>query len=312
MRAHCLAAALTLLGAWGCGELEPQVSFPYDPQLSGRLGKDNPAWPSACDRPPAERVGLPVALQLEPTQLPVDHALIQDLVRTVEDLRQPFARLFQRHVCAVVLMHAAPMTGTLQQLDGSGTRGLILLNVDNLTPPDGDWLALKESTVFAPVPGRVLRGTMARPDEQPRRVLLEFLLVHELTHLLEQIYADDPLIEAFKDQSWPRQDALVNTPLVHYPSRKGRAPLPDELLEPYYDLIASGPFASPAAVSNGREDFADSVATFMHTMLRGRPWQLDLYRDGQRVRQLRSCWEEARCAEKRRLIERLLQQWSQQ
>lgn len=312
MRDHCRAAALTLLCAWGCSEPEPQVSFPYDPELLGRLGKDHPAWPSACDRPPAERVGLPVALQLEQTRLPVDRTLHQDLVRTVEGLRQPFAQLFQRHVCAVVLMHAAPMTGTLQQLDGSRTRGLILLNVDNLTPPDGDWIALKEATVFAPVPGRVLRGTMARPDEQPRQVLLEFLLVHELTHLLEQIYADDPLIEAFKNLSWPRQDALVNTPLLHYPSRKGKPPLPDELLEPYYDLIASGPFASPAAISNDREDFADSVATFMHTMLRGRPWQLDVYRDGRRVRQLRTCWEEARCTEKRRLIERLLQQWSRE
>lgn len=306
-----LAAALLGLSAGGCSQVEPQVSFPYDPQLSRRLTSDSSEWTAACERPPAARVGLPAALRREPQQRAVDPALVADLERAVRELHEPFARLFQRHVCAVVLMHAAPMTGTLARVEVTPARGIILLNVDNLTPPNRDWLALKESSVFAPAAGRVLRGKMAWPYESPRLVLLEFLIVHELAHVIESLSPDDPLIASFASVSWPRKDALADTPLVHYPGRLGREPLPDQLLEPYYDLIASSSFTSPAAIANRREDFADSVSTFMHTMQRGRPYQLDVYRHGRHTRQLRTCWEEARCAEKRRMLEELLHQWRQ-
>lgn len=305
-----MAAGLLGLCAGGCSAPEPQLSFAYGPQLTRGLAASSAEWPAACERPPSERVGLPPALRREPQQRPVDAALVADLVHAVGQLREPFARLFQRHVCAVVLMHGAPMTGTLALVEGVADRGIILLNVDNLTPPNGDWLALKEATVFAPAPGRVLRGTMAWPDESPRRALLDFLLVHELAHVVENLHPDDPLISAFSRLSWPRRDGLALTPLVHYPGRLGKAPLPDELLEPYYDLIASSAFPSPAAIANAREDFADSVSTFMHTMQRGRPYRLDVYRNGRHSRQLNTCWEEARCAEKRRLLEALLQRWA--
>lgn len=312
MRVGWLAAALVGLCAGGCSEAEPQqLSFPYGPELPRRLAGGSPEWSAACERRPAERVGLPPALRREPQQRAVDPALVTDLVRAIEELREPFARLFRRHVCAVVLMHDAPMTGTLALVDGAPNRGIILLNVDNLTPPDGDWLALKESTVFASSPGRVLRGTMAWPGESPRPALLDFLLVHELAHVVENLHPEAPLITAFSRLSWPRRDALALTPLVHYPARLGKEPLPDQLLEPYYDLIASSAFPSPAAIANGKEDFADSVSTFMHTMQRGRPYQLDVYRHGRHTRRLRTCWEEARCAEKRRVLEDLLQEWSQ-
>jgi hypothetical protein len=310
VRAHFLAA-LTWLGCWGCGEPELQVSFPYRDDLPDRLIDGNAAWSSACERPAAERIGLPVALRPEPPHRPVDHGLIAELTQTIAELQEPYARLFQRHTCAVVLMHGSPMTGTLRVLDAARGQGIILLNVDNLSPPGGDWLAFKEASAFATVPDRVFRGTMARPEEHRRRILLEFLLVHELAHLVDNLFPDDPLIQSFNRVSWPRRDGLVKTPLVHYPSRLAKAPLPDALLEPYYDLIGASAFPSPAAIANSREDFAESVSTFMHTMQRGRPWQIDVYRGGRHIRQLRTCWEEARCAEKRRLLEALLAQWRQ-
>jgi hypothetical protein len=103
---------------------------------------------------------------------------------------------------------------------------------------------------------------------------------------------------------------LANTPLIHYPSRKHLTPLPDARVEAYYDLIATGPFASPATVSNEKEDFAESLSTFMHTIIRGRPWELEVHRDGKLVRQLHTCWTEPRCSRKREIIETLLQRWS--
>jgi hypothetical protein len=127
---------------------------------------------------------------------------------------------------------------------------------------------------------------------------------------VDAAFPEHLLINDFRSISWPRRDALAETPLIHYPARKHLTPLPDARVEAYYDLIAAGAFASPATVSNEKEDFAESLSTFTHTMIRGRPWELEVHRDGKLVRTLHTCWAEPRCSRKRAIIELLLERWS--
>ncbi len=42
-----------------------------------------------------------------------------------------------------------------------------------------------------------------------RRVLMEFLLVHELGHVFDAAFPERLLIDDFKSISWPRRDALA-------------------------------------------------------------------------------------------------------
>jgi hypothetical protein len=293
----------------GCADVEPLVSVAYDPELTHRLAARDALWPAACERPASRRIGVPGRLQKEPTPRPESRELALDLARAVQGLPRPFGKLFEAHVCALVLIHDAPFTGTLTLLEGDRARGIIVLNADNLQLPPNEWLSFKESSAFEPAPERAIRGLMAEPRENVRSVLLEFLVVHELAHILDAALPKDGLIQSFKSLSWPRSDALARTPFLHYPQRISAQPLPDELLEPYYRLIAQGAFASPATVSNDKEDFADSLATFTHTVLRGRPWRLEVLRNGQRVLELETCWAEPRCREKRGLLEALLRRW---
>lgn len=309
MRAPWFVASAALLAS-ACQEPEPVLSLGYEGSLSKRLVASSAAWPKACARDPEDRIGLPAPAPDGTQARPVPRDLVSDLREVVEGLPRPFARLFRRHVCAVILMHDAPMTGTLMPLDDERTRSIILLDVDKLMLPPNEWLAFKESTAFESVPGRVIRGKMADEGDNTRRVLMEFLLVHELGHVVDTAFPDHLLLEEFRSISWPRGDALARTPLIHYPERKHVPPLPDRQLEPYYDLIAAGAFASPATVSNEQEDFAESLATFTHTMLRGRPWELEVHRGGALARKLQSCWHEPRCSKKRHIIESLLERWS--
>ena len=53
-------------------------------------------------------------------------------------------------------------------------------------------------------------------------------------------------------------------------------------------------------------DFAEAFATYVHTVLMKKPYAIELYRAGELVRTNRACWDEARCAEKRAILERLL------
>lgn len=303
-------ASAALLVASACQESEPVLSLGYESSLSKRLVASSAAWPKACARDPEDRIGLAAPVPDGTQARPVPRELVSDLRAVVEGLPRPFARLFERHVCAVILMHDAPMTGTLMPLADERTQSIILLDVDKVMLSPNEWLAFKESSAFESVPGRVISGKMADGGDSTRRVLLEFLLVHELGHVVDTAFPDHLLLDDFRSISWPRADALARTPLIHYPQRKHVLPLPDRHLEPYYDLIAAGAFASPATVSNAQEDFAESLATFMHTIMRGRPWELEVHRDGALVRKLQSCWNEPRCSRKRQLIELLLERWS--
>lgn len=305
---------LALLGV-GCRSVDPELSLPYALGLTKEVVKSDDAWREACKLPPGERIGLPAPVELAAKQgrevRPVAPELVLELRRVIEGLPTPIARLFDRHVCGVVLVHGSPMSGTLAMLAQDPARGIIVLDVDKLLLRPNEWMTFKESSPFLLEPDQRIVGKLAEPADDVRSVLLEFLLVHELGHVIDSAEQESPLVASFKRIGWPRTDALAEQPLIHYPARKRTSPLPAQHVEPYFDLIAGGPYASPAAVSGDHEDFADSLATFVHTVLRGRPWQIELYQDGQLRRRLTSCWTEPRCKDKRALLEGLLERWLQ-
>ena len=60
-------------------------------------------------------------------------------------------------------------------------------------------------------------------------------------------------------------------------------------------------------VTANLDDFADAFASYVHTVLMGRPLEIRIFQDEQLVKTYLSCWAETRCAEKRKVIEQLLQ-----
>lgn len=308
-----LVAVVALFIANDVGATVPVSSLLYSPYLRLELVKDYRPWATTCALPPAERLGVPEPLrsEVQEAQLarPVAADLVRDLREVIQGLPPPLARVFARHVCSVVLVHESPSSGTLAMLRNDGERGIIVLDVDKLKLSPNDWITFKESTPYALGPEQRIAGTLAEPAENVRTTLLEFLLVHELAHVVDSVGRDETLIASFKHVGWPRTDELIWARLVHYPERLERAPLSGHLVVPYFDLIATGPYTSPAAVTRDDEDFGDSVATFVHTVVRGRPWQLDLYRDGVLERRLTACWMEPRCYRKRLLLEMMLERW---
>jgi hypothetical protein len=44
----------------------------------------------------------------------------------------------------------------------------------------------------------------------------------------------------------------------------------------------------------------------VHVVLMKRPWQIAISKDGQVVKTFNACWEEPRCAAKRKLLEEIV------
>jgi len=75
---------------------------------------------------------------------------------------------------------------------------------------------------------------------------------------------------------------------------------------PVYRDLAATNFPTLYAATNPSEDFADSFVSYVHTVLLKRPWEITIRYDGKVALTYGSCWEEARCAAKRRILEDLL------
>jgi hypothetical protein len=81
---------------------------------------------------------------------------------------------------------------------------------------------------------------------------------------------------------------------------------PGDAVPAYYEWLAHSPFVTLYAASNPYDDFADSLATYVHTELLGRPFALRVYKDDRLVHRVGSCWKKPRCQAKRRLLEEFL------
>lgn len=205
---------------------------------------------------------------------------------------------------------------------GKADKAFVVLDAGVLKRAANAWISWKESSPFTPSARVRVEGTIARPEDDDRRHALEFVLIHELAHVLG-FYSDvHPLWTAaaaeveltkfpFAAQSWVNSGERYLLkgqkppgPIIYYRDGLGK-PSAVEAAR-YYDWLAASPFTTLYAATNMYDDFADSVATYVHTEVYGQPFELRVVEDGKVIRRLGSCWREPRCARKRRLVEEAL------
>ena len=73
-----------------------------------------------------------------------------------------------------------------------------------------------------------------------------------------------------------------------------------------YGSLEKTNFPTLYAATTPGDDFAESFVSYVHTALMKRPWEITIRKDGEVVKSYRTCWEEPRCAAKRRILEDLL------
>lgn len=285
------------------------------PELCDFLAIDNhvsgfPSIPSPADADPILKADIEAVLANLPTALSV--------------------RLEPKLIGVYTLkgLGSSAYTEFVRDERGSAVASFIAVDVEAMRRTGNEWLTWKESSVFVPDPHWKIAGTLAAPGADSRRGALDFLLTHELAHAVALNLDFHPQANLragavplsdydFASVGW-RVDAnggdhyarkfdetmRVPGPIIYYiPSTK--RPSIAAAAE-YYDWLKASDFVTLYAATNPFDDFADSLASFVHTEIEHLPFSLTLEHDGRIERVVEACWKEARCAAKRQILEDFL------
>ncbi|MBL8516555.1 MAG: hypothetical protein JNM76_06265 [Betaproteobacteria bacterium] len=200
-----------------------------------------------------------------------------------------------------------------------------------------EWASWKENTPFRDDPRWRIEAVIAGPegkgtgigrgrDQENSRVnAIQYILLHELGHALATqggIHSrwDRPNGQELKsgaypfhDLSWTWDEKLGHVSLFDaaFPERRKvryyfGANLEGRRMIDAYRWIESTNFPTLYAATNPGDDFAESFVTYVHTVLMKRPWEVRVTEEGEIRFKLKSCWDQPRCAQKRKLLEDIL------
>ena len=259
--------------------------------------------------------------------LPED--FLEDVRKAMDELPAPVKRALGKDFAGLYFVEDLGGTGyTDYVFDGPRIAGAFtVLDAAILRKwRANEWATWKENTPFSPQTGFALEARIAAPGEDVRRNAIQYILLHELGHVMSADGKVHPPWStrpasvaagsepAFFLLSW-RIDRVKNRyeslfdgvfpkreQVVYYLTPRLRA---NEAAEVYRQLEATN-FPTLYAATKPGDDFAEAFANYVHVVLLKKPYEIEILENGRTVRRYGSCWEEARCAAKRRVLETLL------
>lgn len=211
--------------------------------------------------------------------------------------------------------------------DGTRPAGaFVVLDAALVSRSANHWATWKESTPFADDPEYGIEARIATDTDDTRKSAIQYILLHELGHVLSITAGvhpawtkkprDVPPSEEFPyfrlswriDRERNRYESIfdgafdLRDKVVYYrrPGLRAR-----DMARAYEQLEATN-FPTLYAATDPADDFAEAFANYVHVVMMGKPFEVQLVKGGRTIKTYRACWDEKRCAEKRRFLERLL------
>lgn len=306
--------------------------------------KQLPYWTPAFEKPVERRMGSAPAelvqyLNLDnivqgfpnrPRAAEIPEDFLKDVNDAMAELPPRVKQLVDRKLAGIYFVRDLGGTGYSDYIHGSqGTpvAGFTVLDMDALAQQTANaWATWKESSPFKADARYRLEAGIEPQGQDDRKHAIQYILLHELGHILsigENFHPrwDRPpgagaSLDAypFTRFSWVITNAgkgYASRFEKEFPLRKNvryyfGARLVGEQMVKVYDQLERTNFPTLYAATKPGDDFAESFASYAHTVLLKRPLEIRLYRDGKLVKTYKSCWEEKRCAPKRKLLEDFL------
>ena len=338
-----------LLGAIALLSCASGPCYSGDKACLARAIKAHPArdvqfWQADLARPVVQRVapapaGLVEVINMDnvlhgfperPRTAQPDPSFIDDVNAAIADLPPQVWHRFRDRLVGIYLVDelgGSAYADTVLGADRTPVAGLVVLDAGVLAKRTANaWATWKENTPFKAREGYQLQARIEHADSDNRRNAIQYILLHELGHVLSiggDIHPswnldpkEVPPSSRFPyfDLSWKiDRDANKYASLFdgEFVQRKNTAyyfgaKLDATDMAPAYTSLEKTNFPSLYAATHPGDDFAEAFASYVHVVLQKRPWEITISHDGKVVKTFKSCWDEARCAEKRRLMEQLL------
>ena len=301
-------------------------------------------WKSNLARPLEQRIGpapeeLITYLNLDninqgfdntPTAAEISGQFRRDLTGAFDGLPPKVKQLASRKLVGIFVVNDLGGTGYSDYVLGGAARpegGFMVFDAEVLAKRTAnEWSTWKESSPFIAGPDFKLEARIESADQDNRQSAIQYIFLHELGHLLSigrKLHPrwDQPPPKqhslrnyAFSRLSWKVADSGKDYASVYdatFPLRKdvvfyfGPKLTADKMPTVYAQLRRTNYPTLYAATSPG-DDFADSFASYVHSVLLKRPWEIRIYNGNALVTSYGACWDEARCAAKRSILEKLL------
>jgi len=344
------AALATLLASFlvaHAGEIRIACAPADKDCLLGAL-KASPAkkmslWKAAFAKPLEQRVGPAPREVIElltldnlyngyperPRPSQVSDALRADVIAALAGIPDAVKRRLADRLAGIVFVDGFGGTGFTDSIvgdDGRKSRAFVVLDPTVLEKRTANsWATWKESTPFRADARHELRAVIERPEDDNRRQAIQYIMLHELGHVLAvgaDFHPDWNLKVSempdgpypFFDLSWSLDRAgnrYVNRFDAVLPERKDVVyyfgpKLPASRMALTYSHLELTNFPTLYAATHPGDDFAESFANYVHVVLMGKPFGIAIYEDGNVAKRYGPCWDEPRCAAKRAILEAFL------
>jgi hypothetical protein len=301
-------------------------------------------WSAAMRKPMAERIGPAPAALIEmlrlanaleqlphkPRAAAVDPEFLADVRRALSDIPEAVRERAAAKLAGIYFAHDLGSTAFSDQVygdDGEPRGAFIVLDPSVLMKRTANsWATWKENTPFRADSALRLEATLEDPAGDDRRAAIRYNLLHELAHVIsvgEQFHPgwDVPPQSVpptaqfpFFDLSWtiPRpQNRYMSHFDYAFPQRRHvvyyrEASIAGAAMIATYERLEQTNFVTLYGATNPGDDFAEAFANYVHTVLMKRPFEIRIYRDGGLAKRYGACWNEERCAAKRRILEKYL------
>lgn len=257
-------------------------------------------------------------------------SLGNNLSTAISTIPSQVRKLISEKVIGIFLVKNLGGTGytdIVYSESGHPSAGFIVIDPEAIGKKSAnEWLTWKENTPFAADDSSRISAIIEKGSQNNIANAFQFILLHEFGHVLsigssyvplwDTTYSNSQHTRAFQFSafSWGAPDekgkfsnlfeaALPETKqLTYYFGPKNKT---SEIAYIYRKLQSTN-FPTLYSATSPYDDFADSFASYIHSVVMNKPYQIQVIHNEKVVHKITSCWNAPRCRDKKAFFEALL------
>jgi hypothetical protein len=263
-----------------------------------------------------------------PRRAKIDDFFYSDIIYAITELPQSVKTHINDHLAAVFLVEDLGSTGFCELLRNfdKNKLGFIVIDVGALDRKANEWASWRETSPFTKKGSYTIEAEIEHPDDNNRQAAIQYILLHEIGHLIGVAKGAHPhWMNGGNPQEWPFtrlswltfegglkgisrfEKIFQNRVRIRYYSFNDAFLSSNEIDETYAQYLKTD-FVSLYAATNMYEDFAETYAMYVHTVLQNRPWKIKIFKKGVIVREITDPILNKRCENKKNYLDNIFKQ----